>query len=351
MRHYVPLWSEKWDKIYAEEGAKGRKAYDDSLTAQKALESLERRFEALTALLTPQAVENENVAAMLQGAKDDIAAQRQVNSALLQRIPVEYRTPRSSHLADQVFATPELLELILTFVSVPDLLRLYRVNKTFYNTIEGSTTLQRRLGLQPNVSCHLDLPAEHLIYHVDGMDMSEMSYYGAVFDNEAQLEPNKVPIKISVNTYSSYLNSGKKLDLRPIGERCKKMLLVQPPIKEMGIYAHCCTPRYRAYRDRQPEPPLEVVKSETGITLEQVWDAVMRTQKEHRLCPDASAHDHDNDGFVQVRMSLESAMELSEDDPALVAKARGRREGMEEDEEIQARERKFAPYIAAKRSG
>lgn len=351
MRTYTPLYSEKWEKLFAEESARGRQDYLDSLAAEEAMKSLERRFEAMGALLTSQATETEGVKALIRGAQQDIAAQKRANSTLTRRISTMYRTPRTSDLADKVFGMPELLEHILTYTSVPDLLRLYRVGKVFYNTIEGSTLLQRRLGLQASPSCHLDLPAEHLVSHVEGMDMNEIFYCGRMFDDNVEPEPNVMPIKISVCTYSCRHKPGEQIQLRPLGARCKKMLITQPPIKEMRVYMQCCTPTYRPYRDRQTDPPMEILTCETGITTELVWELVARVQKEHRLCPHADSYDHDSEGFVQVRMTIEGSVVLKDDDPALVAKEKRRKESREEDEEFQSREVRFRPYIAAKRAG
>lgn len=354
MREYTPLWSEKWDKLFAVEGARGRQDHLDGLSAEDALESLQRRFDSLAALLTPQVSETDSVKSLLQGAKDDIAAQKNSNAILLRRLPTQYRVPRSGQLANKVFAMPELLEHILSFTSVPDLLRLYRVNHVFYNTIEGSTTLQRRLGMQPNPSAHLEQPAEHLVYHPEGMDMTETYYCSPSLpsDQNTQLEPNAVPIKINVCTWGALgRGSTEKLELRPLGERCRKLLITQPPIKEMGVYMQCCTPSYRPYRDRQPDPPIEVLKSETGITVHQIWEAVAKAQKEHRLCPNADVYDHDSEGFVQLRMSIEGYLTLKDDDPALVSRQKRRKEFDAEDDEVRSKEAKFRPYIAAKQAG
>lgn len=353
MRSYTPLWSSKWEKKFAEENARARQDYQEGLAAGEALESLERRFAALAAIVSSDAAQTEGVKTLLEGVRDDIAKQKLSQSNLMAWLPTHCLTPRTSALADKVFGMPELAEYILTFVSVPDLLRLYRVNKTFYNTIEGSGLLQRRLGLRADPTAHLALPSEHLVYHSEGVDMNEMFYSSGHLSDDAHTIPdqNRMPVKINVCTYSCHSKGGDEIKLRKLGERCQKMLITQPPIKEMGVYMQCCMPRYRPYRDRQTEPPLEVVKCETGITTAQIWEVVQRTQKEHRLCPNADSFDHNSEGFVHLRMTLEGSLTLSDDDPALIAKNKRRKESREEDVEFQSRETRFRPYIRAKQSG
>ncbi|TKA32024.1 hypothetical protein B0A50_01270 [Salinomyces thailandicus] len=50
--------------------------------------------------------------------------------------------------ATQVFAVPELLELILLPLDFPTLYRLKRVNRTFLNTLAGSRLLRRKMFLE-----------------------------------------------------------------------------------------------------------------------------------------------------------------------------------------------------------
>lgn len=345
-------WSVEAEEAEVELRARRRKVYQDSLTAQEALGSLQRRFDAVAALLPSGVIQNESVRALLDGAEHDIRVQQQSTNDLLEQIPTSCRTPKNARLAQKVFGMPELLEHILSFTSIPDLLRVYRVNRVFRDTIEGSTALQRRVGLLPNKSGNLELPAKELVYHDDGMDMRTVCYTGRFASEEnAERAANVVPIQINIFEYPPYGKRATPLELRPLGERCRKMLITQPPIKEMRVYMQCCSPNYRTYVDLHTGVPVETIRSDTGITTAQIWNVVEKLQKEHRLCPNALAYDHDSEGFVQLQATIEGTLVLSKDDPVLTARKRRRERSEAEEEEFNTHETRLAPYIVAKRAG
>lgn len=317
------------------------------------MESQQRRIEALTALLTPHAAQVEAVRTLLEDAKEDCAAIKHGVEDAMGRLHIDHRVPPTPHLANKVFGTPGLLENILTFASIPDLLRAYRVNKTFLNLIEGSALLQRRLGLLPDHDCHLRLPAQQLITHSSGVDMDSV-FFGGIssrLTGESVLEPNTVPIQINGGAYRLRNKTAELVKIRPLGERCRNMLITQPPIKEMRVYLQCCTPDYLSYRPRQSVLPERTISCESGITAEQIWTVISTLQSEHRLCPDADADDHDDEGYVHPRIRIEGTLALKLDDPMLMECKRRQQECLQEEDEWNAKDARFAPYIAAKRSG
>ena len=176
------------------------------------------------------------------------------------------------------------------------------------------------------------------------------------WSTEVKFARNEMPIKIDAHRYGREEKGPDLIDLRPLGERCKRMLVTQPPVKEMDVYVmHCCNPpRMSPYRDRKADPGVEMLKSETGITVGQIFEVIERMQREHMLCPNGQVAQLNSDGYVKLQMTIEGSVVLKEDDPALIKKndllaERAGNDRAREDRSTRAAE--FAQYAAAKRAG
>ena len=118
-------------------------AYHRYVAAKDATRSIRNRLEALIAILTSEsAPASEQITRLLDRCEASIQAQEAANRELLERIhPAARKSPLAAGLAAKVFATTEVLEHILFYLSLRELLPMYGVSKTFYDTIEGSIKL------------------------------------------------------------------------------------------------------------------------------------------------------------------------------------------------------------------
>lgn len=70
------------------------------------------------------------------------------SQALWELVPLTQRaTTRTAIVAEKVFGTPELLEEILTYLKLDEVITAMRVKKAWCNTVKGSVKLKRWLGL------------------------------------------------------------------------------------------------------------------------------------------------------------------------------------------------------------
>ncbi|KAK3680370.1 hypothetical protein LTR37_021280 [Vermiconidia calcicola] len=137
----------------------------------------------------------------------------------------------SCSIATQVFAVPELLEMILEHVDVRDVLDAYRINRSTREIIEASPKLQTKLFLRPA--------------NAEGMNLLRLKEEcNAEGWNPLQLKEDCLPGLwlhqcASTGTVTAAFE-GPRLPL--IGARCLKMFFCEPPIKKMIM--HCdCLPR------------------------------------------------------------------------------------------------------------
>ncbi|KAK5681011.1 hypothetical protein LTS10_006771 [Elasticomyces elasticus] len=273
-----------------------------------------------------------------------------------------YRRDQACHTTSVVFVLPELAEHVLKFVDNDDILRLQEVSRTFNRIIEGSSTLQRRLGLRPDVNGHHVLPLEtpYSMSHCRGHPGFNCSSRATVskFSNalrnlrrlkelcdESQPPADLADFKVKA---SLEVTDGK---LPSIGSRYRAMLLCQPPItkvtmrlsyiydsrrrgpeevemelyhrEEDGTIFEDAAVFQRRRAGIEPTAPT-VVAEGPGLTLGQLWDAagtLLRDQKQlnYEMCRQY------NPGAVtakwpftkKVIVHFEGTLRLRYDDPAI----------------------------------
>jgi hypothetical protein len=168
------------------------------------------------------------------------------------------------------FTTPELCEqILLSGLSSYDLLKLMSVNKQFHNTILGSRSILKAIGLVadyvlspytpfpgPRMRRHmnvfheaLDQPISHgaLRVSLDDHGSSRLPPDDRAYRHwfEAYFEPHhghssnnndvESPGSLSVNRLLSFETRLK------IGTRVRTLLVTQPPIKRLSTFSHCGT--------------------------------------------------------------------------------------------------------------
>lgn len=313
-------------------------AYAAQHAAEGAQDSLWRRFEALAALVPADVAELAGVKSLLEGVKWDIGKQCDATDYMISYIPREFRRPEpAAPLARRVFGTPELLEKIVLVSQTRTVFDSMRVSKDFFNTIEGSLKLQRKVGLMADPEAHISFKAKVFFDDASGLNFEMHSEphidtdYGAV-------------VKLELN-----VTACQDVVANP-GARLRSVLLTQPPIKHLDVSVSCCgsgSP-YTSCRTLLTMS----VQNETGVTVGEVRDKVLQLREAHRLCPHASLEHHDGeDGTVEPSVRFTGDFMLVEDDYSVLNDKRMEAERQREDEERDAFVARIGPYVGAKRAG
>jgi hypothetical protein len=234
--------------------------------------------------------------AAIESARKVAQEQVKAHSGILENIPpvIRHLSSKGATVQRTVLATTELLEMILSNLPNGDLLKAYSVSRGFYSTIEGSLKLQRKLGLlaDPETS-NIYIPAE-IVWSYDG--------WGLDID-----VTDSAPDNVELQVYTA--------KLKALGKRCRSMLICQPPIHQISAYASCCLP----YTSPKPVEVLNTTKGSSGITLGDLYDAMIRLQYEHRLCPDARyPSNYDKDGFVHTQVGFKAQLPTNDNDPLMI---------------------------------
>lgn len=132
-------------------------------------------------------------------------------------------TTRSGCLAKEVFEIPELLEYVLSYLDSGQLLLTYSVSRQFFDVIQGSLKLKRKLGLQPDNPTVVTFPPTY----------SKANLLLRASDLNIHREPTPSKVIVTISRIG-----GNKLGI--LGSRCRAMLVCQPPAQEMKIYPSCC---------------------------------------------------------------------------------------------------------------
>ncbi|KAK3722195.1 hypothetical protein LTR37_002628 [Vermiconidia calcicola] len=305
-------------------------------THVKAEEQRQKLETQLNTLQISDWVASSTVLRMRSG----LEAQQKTLPTLLRGFPTWLRrSPRATVLAHQVFDTPELLEHILSYLDNSDLLLAYRINHQFCSGIQGSPRLQRQLGLQAAHNSTIHFPAALSSYWLFSTD-------GDKYFSLRTLEGMKILLTIQ-----------PQAPITRLGTRCRSMLLCQPPISRMKVFVSCCAPNksgFGIFGSTQIDPPpleiLSAMEGSQGITVGDVNDAVTRLSAYHRLCPDALAHDHNEDGSVRFGIELEAELEVDDTEPLWQAKAVHLRKEQDRASKRMALQHKLPGYSDAKRA-
>ncbi|EMC93579.1 hypothetical protein BAUCODRAFT_125428 [Baudoinia panamericana UAMH 10762] len=273
-------------------------------------------------------------------AQDELENQRRALDGLLAHISPQARhSPESAVLMEKVFNTPELLEHILYQLSNFELMVAMQVNKVFFNAIEGSVKLQRQLGLK-------DDPDSLIYFPTHDFWFSDLFCSTHAVERVAG-EPihNLLRVHCAVDSFAG--------DMR-VGDRARSMLICQPPLKIVEAYCSCCSGprvwRHSRLRTSNSHPPAAVFRSSRGATVGDILDLTKRLKEEHKMCPDASSFDHNQQGFVNVHVCFEALVEAKENDPLFVRERDRFEEERKKHTERLARQRHIDAYAAAKRN-
>ena len=153
------------------------------------------------------------------------------------------------HARDRVLATPELLEAILSHIPLNELLTTAPlVSSTFYDTISDSVSLQQALFLLPDPSRAFGTPSP-LLYHGGVGTFRDERFPSQSTSWDRADEGGMQPLMWEI-----YARKMKSFSVR--GASWRRMLVVQPPIKELILNGG------------------NVLRNETGITMGQLENCV-----------------------------------------------------------------------------
>jgi len=221
----------------------------------------------------------------------------------------EYCPPHALGLAQRVFDIPELLEMILDRLSIRGILLVQIVNRQFRDAVKTSTVMQRELYLLPHVSKNVSLHPE--FRNLDFRLTTQVGLPGSTPEDDDDPEEfySKAAKDIRNRTLSIAINKlwlpEERITIQPT---VRRMLIVQPPIYEMGISSKCCVPA-------GDEGHFRVV-NDNGITFGDLEDATAKLEKDHMYCRHAPrCLISSEDGSVDVRAEFRTRILLDVDDP------------------------------------
>lgn len=213
-------------------------------------------------------------------------------------------------LAQQVFNTTELLEHILSFLPMPQLLGKSRVTRDWNTVIENSPALQKKLFLRHNGSQAEVVSPDHWFPKPEGWSREYLANV-PVYTTQIELNPfvdwkNQAKLHIThelkvvypkrsdrslaglgvvLGKYSSsYIRHrfGRSFQREQFDSSWRKMYITTPPITDVVIHVPTTVAAWDA--TVSPDEHIRVnVHSEHGITLGMLRDKVEETLKKFRM--------------------------------------------------------------------
>lgn len=196
--------------------------------------------------------------------------------------------------AHTVFAVAELLEMILAYVAIRDILNFQQTNHAAYDAIDSSPRLQRMMSLREEPQNHLRTPFGAYSHGVKGG-------FFCKYDSPSMISTGERQVPLTAGFSMRGLS-------HTIGTRWMRMFICQPPVHEMRVETVCC-----GNRGGQSEG--QVIRSNTGLTIGDLYGASKMLIEEHRTCVHANATHHDQHGFVQAEPVFSTMVKLDEHDP------------------------------------
>ena len=268
------------------------------------------------------------------------------------------RKPENSAIACRVFAIPELLEMILEHVKIPDLLNFYQCSVSIRDSIEASSKLQTQLSLRPApLKSHLTLPVRNMTKFLPG-DAFNDRHFQIGFSSTEQFSRRR-PSRRHENrneTKERTVEIHASFHLLPaqflphIGSRIRQMLITQPPLEEMTVALDCCPIYdYGPPTFDSPKPERKISRA-GGLTVGALYDRAEELLDEHRFCPHAYSGLLEDDGTVRVGVRFVGKIALQPDDPIYLKHRESKKRREEEDRKYQKQSAKLEAFANARRA-
>nr|POF26348.1 hypothetical protein CFP56_22497 [Quercus suber] len=258
--------------------------------------------------------------------------------------PTARPSEASAAVARQVFAIPELMEHVLSYLEPADLLVAQRMNRSANMAVRSSLRLQRQLHLRSDRSIYFSTAFHKDNFPGLSVDVRKTPANGIdwTWDQQTASEDTsraRLTIRFDGNTA-----------LPHAGKRCRSMLVCQPALESLHVQPTCC------FADYIVAPAPRLISFGSGVTVGDLFDAVEQARKEHRNCALAEGPMHRTDGTVKVDVRVCESLELSPLDPIMAStrnssQARANRSSHRRSysRQIQEQEKLLNDFAAAKR--
>ncbi|KAK5735862.1 hypothetical protein LTR17_007874 [Elasticomyces elasticus] len=253
--------------------------------------------------------------------------------------------------ANKVFNIPELLDEILLYLSIPDLLKAEATARAFRRTVAQSPRLRQKL-----FRSSLDGHPLRTIGYVGDFDLHDpwLGYSIACFTgldqpqaiHQASLPP---PWNITVNGIFQSTTG----DLPPLSNNILDMFISQPPAVYASFVTACCSTRTWGSvvtSEAHPGSGNNRIRQPEGIRLRDFYEVAKGLLREHRVCPHASRVRMDDKGSVQNTVLFWAQFDRKGDPGAIVIPDTDPawKPHRVEAERKQVLEARLAAYMAAK---
>ncbi|KAK5677548.1 hypothetical protein LTS10_010120 [Elasticomyces elasticus] len=211
--------------------------------------------------------------------------------------PIGEPPKQCSEAAETFFGTPELLEIALLHLPVPDLISAEATCHGFQDTVAGSPMLRQRLfrdtaeGLPLRTPCFIGkYDYEHQWL---GFPIKIGSCVG-VLEGSNQIDIDVGELFACFD--AQFRSHNGKLPL--LTERTMNMFVSQPPIKKVAYAGNCCGTKDRD----QVEPdraPIGHLSRPEGLRVRDLYEAAEVFLQQHRLCWRARRDTLNDDGYAR----------------------------------------------------
>ncbi|GIZ43168.1 hypothetical protein CKM354_000640600 [Cercospora kikuchii] len=261
---------------------------DNHNKLEKAVEKLHEELAVLD--LSPEVIR------LLNQVKTAATATQAYSDELWRLVPALHRpSARSAQIAEKVFGTAELLEEVLTYLPLDQILSAMRVQRSWCNTVIGSIKLQRMLGLAAPSHSFFDSPFSHRPNRQYSYQGEESIIRGLSLPNFMSFEDTDIwsdwnEWTISYTSASEMAELKEKanfIDLqilcrpslgRAPGARMAAIQLCYPPIDQLSILIDCpCGAKIGNYGIWQPLTPANSSDSMTVGELASCTNEVLRS--------------------------------------------------------------------------
>lgn len=308
-------------------------------------QSLDAMLKDLLARNSQGSIDREDLARSISQMQ---ASVQHIDTLLREVIGEESYTAQcpahATGLAQQVFDVPELLEMILVNLSIEELLAAQFINRQFRDAVNSSTKLQRKLSLLPHTSKDFYAPFEENV--APGFYFySRASQEDLLTDLQVLREP------IGTERWPEAMQAKFDPELPKIGDRCRRMLVFQPPIKEVRVLTTCCARWSARHTDIQMKDS-DIVRNEDGITVGDLLDAASALKEHHSQCVWADSELHDPEtGVVEVQTVFETAYPMRRDDPIITARIESMQEYAKKQNTMYEENRRVSAFRMVKLDG
>nr|POF12738.1 hypothetical protein CFP56_09890 [Quercus suber] len=221
--------------------------------------------------------------------------------------PTARPSEASALVSRRVFAIPELMEHVLSYLEPAELLVAQRMNQSANLAVRSSFRLQRQLHLRCDRSRYFSTVFQKDNFPGLSVDVRKTQVNGVDWFWDQQTssssdESSRARLTIRFDGNTALLRAGK---------RCRSILVCQPALKSLNVQPTCC------FADYIVAPAARLASTGGGVTVGDLFDAVETARKEHRSCALAEGPMHRTDGTVKVDVRVCEALELSPLDPIM----------------------------------